>query len=220
MNKIINTILFFLAFCCFYAIGNITLGWFWAIGYAENSQEINTIILNLSYSYIAGIIVYILTVMLPVIWENYRLQPILKEQVKSIGIMLANMLVGFPYEEDYLKIDISDIEKCREILSNADWNNENKLWIYPKGKNKLFQTFKSDFDEIQNEITILIQTYKSHLTTKQILYLESIKNARFQSLLSILEKANVVIPENGMDGTIKEFLEVLKTYERLKRTFS
>ena len=157
MNKIINTILFFLAFCCFYAIGNITLGWFWAIGYAENSQEINTIILNLSYSYIAGIIVYILTVMLPVIWENYRLQPILKEQVKSIGIMLANMLVGFPYEEDYLKIDISDIEKCREILSNADWNNENKLWIYPKGKNKLFQTFKSDFDEIQNEITILIQ---------------------------------------------------------------
>ena len=134
--------------------------------------------------------------------------------------MLANMLVGFPYEEDYLKIDISDIEKCREILSNADWNNENKLWIYPKGKNKLFQTFKSDFDEIQNEITILIQTYKSHLTTKQILYLESIKNAKFQSLLSILGKANVVIPENGMDDTIKEFLEVLKTYERLKRTFS
>lgn len=130
------------------------------------------------------------------------------------------MLVGFPYEEDYLKIDISDIEKCREILSNADWNNENKLWIYPKGKNKLFQTFKSDFDEIQNEITILIQTYKSHLTTKQILYLESIKNAKFQSLLSILGKANVVIPENGMDDTIKEFLEVLKTYERLKRTFS
>ena len=67
----------------------------------------------MSYSYIAGIIVYILTVMLPVIWENYRLQPILKEQVKSIGIMLANMLVGFPYEEDYLKIDISDIEKMQ-----------------------------------------------------------------------------------------------------------
>lgn len=218
MNKTINSILFILAFGCCYAIGNITLDWFWTIGCVEHSKEINSIILNLSYSYIAGFIVYILTVMLPIALDNHRLHPVLKERIEDIGVMLANMLAGFPYEGDCHKVDIDNIEKCSELLSNADWNKENTLWIYPKGKNKLYQTFKSDFDEIQNEIRYLILMYKPHLTTKQILYLESIKNTRFQSLLSVLEKMNVVIPENGMNDTIKEFLEVLKTYDKLRRT--
>lgn len=218
MNKIICLMLTFLAVCCFYAIGNIVLGWFWSIGTVENSNAINSIILNLSYSYIAGFIVYILTVILPISWENFRLRPIIKDRIDDIGIMLANMLVGFPYEDEFLHVDIANVEKCKEILSNADWNTENSLWIYPKGKNKLYQTFMADFEKIQREIEKLIITYKPQLTTEQIVYLEAIKNTRFMSLLSVLVSANVIIPEHGADKIINEYIEVLKTYSRLKQT--
>ncbi len=37
-----------------YIIFCVGLGWFWTIGESENYEKINQVLLNLSYSYIAG----------------------------------------------------------------------------------------------------------------------------------------------------------------------
>ena len=58
--KIINLILCLLTLCAGYIILTVGLGWFWTIGSFENADRINQVLLNLSYSYIAGWIFYLL----------------------------------------------------------------------------------------------------------------------------------------------------------------
>lgn len=217
MIRVINGCLVILTLLCLYAIANIKLGCFWSIGIAENYVEINEIIINLSYSYIAGIVVYLLTIVLPVYFEKKRLQPIINEKIGDIGIMLTNMMVGFPAATAINSPDISDIDGCKKLLKSADWNTNNLLPIYGRN-NKLCQTFYFDFENIQTEIANFILCYKPQLTTTQLLYLEKIRNASFMSSLSVLIKANCVFPKGGADFIVDEFAEKLKIYAKLKNT--
>ena len=84
MNRIVNACLVILSLLCLYAIVTIKLGWFWTIGVAKNYVQINEIIINLSYSYIAGIVVYLLTIVLPVYFEKKRLRPVINEKINDI----------------------------------------------------------------------------------------------------------------------------------------
>lgn len=132
--------------------------------------------------------------------------------------MLANMMAGFPTDEDPYSPDITNFDKCEHILKAADWNSPNDLPIYKKGQNKLCQTFKSDFENIQQEITNLIYCYKSQLSTEQLLLLEKIKSPNFISALTILVDANRVFPVGGADFIVDGFIETLKSYDKLKST--
>jgi len=78
--------------------------------------QINEIIINLSYSYIAGIVVYLLTIVLPVYFEKKRLRPVINEKINDIGTMLANMMAGFPAVGAINNPNISDIEGCEKLL--------------------------------------------------------------------------------------------------------
>ncbi len=217
MNRIVNACLVILSLLCLYAIVTIKLGWFWTIGVAKNYVQINEIIINLSYSYIAGIVVYLLTIVLPVYFEKKRLRPVINEKINDIGTMLANMMAGFPAVGAINNPNISDIEGCEKLLKSANWNTNNLLPIYG-GNNKLCQTFYFDFESIQTEIGNFISCYKPQLTTPQLLYLEEIRNAGFMSSLSVLIKANCVFPKGGADFIVDEFVVKLKTYAKLKAT--
>jgi hypothetical protein len=177
---------------------------------------LNRIYLGLAYSYIAGLILWGFTVAWPVYREKRRLQPIINEKFEDIGVMLANMIVGFPPIGN--KPEISDIEKCVTLLKSADWNRINSMPQYATGQNKLYQTFKTDFEEIQICIHNLILCYKPQLSTDQLLLLENIRNAQFMPYLKLFVKANIVIPDSGADFIVDFFAEVLKTYKKLKET--
>ena len=216
--KRINITLLLLSVICLYAIGQIGFGWFWTIGSSDNADQINQVFINLSYSYITGALVYFLTIALPKYIEDSKLQPVINTKIENIGVMLHNMLVGFYQENDSLDLDIKNITACQALLESADWNQPNSLPIYKKGQNKLCETFKSDFEVIQEDITRFILCYKSHLSTEQIKLLEEIQSAEFYQILSVIVDSRCHIHKEGAKGIAEGFAELLKNYSDLKAT--
>ena len=64
-RRILNIILTTVTLFCIYIICYVGLGWLWALGIDENYERINQVLLNLSYSYIAAFIFYILIEYIP-----------------------------------------------------------------------------------------------------------------------------------------------------------
>lgn len=218
MNKFIKCIIGLIGVVCIYAIIQINLGYFWSIGAFENAEQLNSIIINLSYSYIAGLIVYIFTVEIPTIIHNKKIKPIINQNIENIGVSFHNLLVGFTKEDESLNIDVSDISNCKKILTNVDWNTKNELPIYPSEGNKLYQTFYYDYKNIQNEITRILQIYKSDLTTEQLLLLEDLTDMKHVQVLGVIIAAKYKMNNEAGNAIANEFAEKLETYAKLKST--
>lgn len=215
MNRI-NILLIITSAICIYAIGQIGFGWFWTIGSSDNADQINQVFINLSYSYITGVLVYFLTIALPKYNEDRKLKPVIKEKIEDIGIMLRNMLVGFYQYDGSTELDINNIEACQTLLESTDWNQANSLPIYKKGQNRLCETFKSDFEVIQEDITRLILCYNLHLSTDQIKFLEKIKSFESYHILAVIVNSKAKITTDGAKGISKDFAELLRTYSNLR----
>ena len=84
MIYIFNILLIIITIVCIYAIGYIGLDWFVPLGSAYNPERINTVLINLSYSYIAGLIFYILTTSLPRYVFSHKIRKPLQSKVKTM----------------------------------------------------------------------------------------------------------------------------------------
>lgn len=186
---------------------------------AKYVNGLNNIFLGLSYSYIVGLIIFIFTVEWPAYRERQRLlSSVIKPKIEKIGTMFEYMMIGFPSKEEILTVDTDDISECERLLRNADWNLKNSLNTYPVGQDKLYQTFFNEFCSVQSFVTQLITCYKSQLSVRQLLLLEEINNAQFMTPLKILIDAGSIIPTNGADFIIDEFIKILREYKELKKT--
>ncbi len=58
--------------------------------------------------------------------HSIKIRPIIKQNIKNLGVSFHNLLVGFTYEDESDNIDISDIDNCKKILTNVDWNAKNE----------------------------------------------------------------------------------------------
>lgn len=181
-------------------------------------KGVNRIFLGLSYSYVVGIIVFCFTVVWPTYYEKYRLRPVINRKIEKIGIKLEYMMIGFPVSQEQSSVDIKDVTACRELLKKADWNQKNCIWIYPQGRNLLYQTFFDEFKAIQSYITKFLLQYKSQIDVEQILYLETFNNAEFMTPLNILVDAHATFPPDGADFIIDEFVSILENYNKLMNT--
>lgn len=64
-RRLLNIILTAVTLFCIYIICYVGLGWLWPLGNDENYERINQVFLNLSYSYFAALIFYILIEYIP-----------------------------------------------------------------------------------------------------------------------------------------------------------
>lgn len=181
------------------------------------AEGLNKIFLGLSYSYIAGVLVFYLTVILPDYLERHRLQPIIDKQIDGIGTALSKILWGFPSQAEdngLYAVDIFDIDETEKILKSADWNSPNLIPIYSNYPNKsLKYTFYYDYIEVQKLANNLIELYSKYLDTDKVIQLEAIKNPEFMTYLDILR--NTQFPQGGQNHIVEGFIEVLKAYKKL-----
>lgn len=214
------TIIITLAVLSSWAILAVELDLLWKIptnDTPENPNGWNRIFLGLSYGYITGLIIYIFTVWLPTYQEKKRLQPIINDFILNLGVRISNILTGlYPSDEE---VDIDQIDRCKQVLSDTIWNNKNPLPIYRKDVCQYYQAFYYDYKDIQDYINNFIICYKAQLSSKQILLLEQIKNAEFMSTLSVFVQVGVVFPPDGGDFIVQSFTnDVLLTYQKLLKT--
>lgn len=184
---------------------------------AKIAEGVNKIFLGLSYSYIVGVLVFYLTVILPDYQESYRLQPVIDKQIDDIGTALSKTLWGFPSQtedDDLYAVDIFDTDKTEKILKSADWNSPNLIPIYSNFPDKSLKcTFYYDYIEVQKFANNLIKLYSKYLDTDKVIQLEAIKNPEFMTYLDILR--NTQFPQGGQNHIVEGFIEVLKAYKKL-----
>ena len=102
-----------------YVIGSAGLGWFPLLGACENAERINTVLLNLSYSFLASVLFFCMIELLPR-WLNERKAfRVFEKDLKSVYrkmsqmVSVLKMMAGTESENEKLKIeDFSSLVVC------------------------------------------------------------------------------------------------------------
>ena len=216
MKTLFNITLLVFTFLCLCIIAYVRLGIGFPIWHTENFQNFNIVIENLSYSFIAGVFVYLLTIVLPDWWEARRLKPIVDNKIIYLSVLFNKQLWGFNSQTNSAQkdncevIDCTKIEESLSMLRNADWNEKNPTVNIQS--NKFYQTYKLDWDAIILEITDILQTYKNQLSQNDIQHLENIRQADFLTKLNILYAFNAVFPQGGQDFIVEGHRKALEEY--------
>jgi hypothetical protein len=179
-------IIYILAIISLYIICSIGLDLFWKIGEFENAENINTVLIRISYSYVSGFIFYLLTNEIPHLLKKRKVQPVLTEKIELTYDLVESLLQTF----------IS--EKKENLLKNSNENFIKKLIENEPLKNESYFT-KITFNKMTNSEFIIAQEeklvktikdllfYKEFLSSRQIYNLEKIKSAYLFTLVKALK---------------------------------
>lgn len=180
-----------IALVCLYAILQIKLGFAIWIGSCERAYEYNEIIINLSYSYLAGFIFFLLTVTLPHEKMRAKVKKALEGKVNQIATnywACIESVVPFPKgltrnqtKEDVVMMfkEASSLQLCR--LSSVGVNVSVAEYIKAKHKEN-------------KELATELLEYKPWLSSETIAQIEIIRNANLMSV--VISMTNPVLQES------------------------
>ena len=176
--------------------------------------NINTVLLNLSYSYIAGCIFYFLSVTFP----RYKARKIIRKgieiKMQSIQKTLYDILQCFSEGTQHSTKDCSK-ENIRNIFSKKNWNDtdeESKLFGYDR---TTIQACCLHNQYMLREIDALITTYKEYFGAEALSLLEELRNSRFIINAAIFSHF-ISIEKNVKEGLADEYLKMLNIYQKIQ----
>ena len=174
-----------LTILCCYCIFTIQLGWFWKFPTTGNYEGINLLLLNLSYSFIAATIFYLVTVWLPSYNRHKRLLSPIKTLKKKIV-------------DDY----VASINCFSDIVNQIDYTVDRDMFLTKIQQQSLLEetsmsreihlnigTYQSTLLNYHNRVILTISNlleYKEHLSSEDIVVLETIRNDVFPNLVGML----------------------------------
>ncbi|MFT0319272.1 hypothetical protein ACMSEZ_07290 [Bacteroides thetaiotaomicron] len=186
MKKIISIILYLLTLSSGYIILTIGLGWFWTIGSCENADRINQVLLNLSYSYIAGWIFYLLVTYFPEMQRKITLRPAIQLKIEDLRKQINACIQTFAKNEDWHLVDTITREQLVQLITNADmYANSYYASIVGFQQNHLqfLHATRSNVFELIEQILF----YKEYLSAEQLLLLEKIQDSTYFHLTKVYE---------------------------------
>lgn len=186
MKKIISIILYLLTLSSGYIILTIGLGWFWTIGSCENADRINQVLLNLSYSYIAGWIFYLLVTYFPEMQRKITLRPAIQLKIEDLRKQINACIQTFAKDEDWHLVDTITKEQLIRLITKADmYANSYYASIIGFQQNHLqfLHATRSNVFELIEQILF----YKEYLSAEQLLLLEKIQDSTYFHLTKVYE---------------------------------
>lgn len=182
MSKLINTFLIIITFLSVYAIAYIGLGWFWPWGISSKYQQINHVVINLSYSYLAGLIFYLLTSYLPYMIKRNKLKKPIQEKLKTIkGKLEDSAKCVFPMTSWNHLVLTEDV--LVQQFSTQSVNTQSAYSI--AGINmSIIGHLTTQRNNILDIIDGILE-YKDYLSGEQLLTIEKIKDGEYFSMLKV-----------------------------------
>ena len=189
--KLSNYLVGLLALVCLYAIFQIKFDFAFWICSSERACDYNEIIMNLSYSYLAGYLFFLLTVTLPHLKMRAKVKKALEGKVNQIATnywACIESVVPFPMgltrnqtKEDVVMMfkEASSLQLCR--LSSVGVNVSVAEYIKTKQKEN-------------KKIATELLEYKSWLSSETIAQIEKIRNANLMSV--VISMTNPVLQES------------------------
>ena len=156
-------------------------------GFSDRTIEgMNRAFLALAYSYIAGAIIYGMTVKYPCYLNKRRLTPVINAKVEKLGSMLDWMNIEFRDADN--NPSISDIDGVMALLKTERWK-ERCRWPEHSGCKDVTDGFVKDYGELKSMVDGLINDYKDYLSSEQMIYLEAIRGSRLNLFFRSYEKS-------------------------------
>lgn len=220
MRLKLNILLCCIFIICLYAVTQIKLDWFLPIGSIKNADSVNSIIENLSYSYITAYIFFLLTIVIPSCRRKKKISPILRSKVKNIGAKnIRNILLEFARETDNA-VDYKNIESTADILNSKNWDTEIPIFkTYRHLSITYFRYINLECRNIKEQISAIIIRYKEDMTEDQIVALEEFYNISLFYTLESLCSFPVISVNDGKGSLIDDFVSMQKKFLELEKSF-
>ena len=173
MSTFIKSLIHLLAAISLYIIAVVGLGWFWTVGTADNNERINSVLINLSYSFITGYLVYLFTILFPS-----------KRRSKKINYIVAGRLQSIIRDDlNYCLRVFVPIERLTELVSDdelASMYEQGDLrshYIYSSlaHKESIIDSLCDHCKQVLQVIDSIINDYSHDLSEDTLKLLESIK---------------------------------------------
>lgn len=149
------------------------------------TEGLNNLLLALSYSYVAGVIIYWFTVKFPY-WRNkLRLAPVIESKIATIGNLLLNMTLEFRDNENPR---ITEIDDVMAVFKKDRWKSKCRMPGHASCRN-VTEAFIQDNNELKRKVDSLINDYKNYLSANQLIMLEILRDNSINQFFSISERS-------------------------------
>ena len=172
-----------------WAVLGIELEWIPKIACDFSDTTINGLnraFLALAYSYIAGTVIYGMTVKYPEYCKKQRIAPVIKAKVENLGVLLSNMNTEFRDSNNNPKL--SDIDAVMALFTTKRWRERCFMPVHAICKD-VTDGFIQDFRGFRIVVDSFINDYKDFFSTYQLIYLEAIRNSRLNQYFGTYEKS-------------------------------
>ena len=185
MNKnkmIIYIILTFFTIVSLYIICTVGLGWFYKFGSFEDAERYNSVLLNLSYSYIAGYIFYILVTYLPSYCRKIKIRTVVNHKKEEIVLQIESNIQAFYSEKKQNILNDVDKENLISLIQSSDLYNQsfNGKEI---GMQSSIMTLLRESRKVTLQLCEQILLYHDYMSETEILISENLREASYYRLL-------------------------------------
>ncbi len=176
------------------------------------ADNINKVLLNISYSYITGFLVYLLTVLLPHALRRKKIKSILETKFETIKSKInASVMSIYLIEAEEKTIPAKDLF-IKEFVAQ---NITDKKYKLKTGLDlTLFESLVKERKDIERKISEIIE-YHNYLSTDSLTLIERIRDSEYFSTLIILEGyqeryANIEAHKNLLAGFLYDLYDDVK----------
>lgn len=211
MKTFIAFVLWVLGLGCLYAIVVIRLGYGWKIGSCDNAANINIVIENLSYSYLAGCIFYIFTSTLPNYYKLRKLEPTIQSKLKLIlGKLEESKKQAFALT-DYNSVHTDEdyIERMRNTSLNTMCALEPLVYHGLTIGSVMKRLKEAALVEISD-----ILRYQDYMTEEQVIAVASLTDSAYFNVLKAIGTPMFDQPENRVK-VAESLLEEINKIKKL-----
>lgn len=173
-NNLAGILICLVVLACVYAIFTIKLNLFWRVGLSKNANSINEIIVNLSYSVLAGAIFYVFVDVLPYLSKRKKMRMVILTKLNKLKgtIHKAKTAIYLPPFSNMPNTK----EKFIEDFNCKDMNDAYQLGV--GGFKNLKEFFIYNKIEIQTQIQEILN-YSSFLTQTELETLAMVNTSKY-----------------------------------------
>ncbi len=193
-NRIITGILICFTFISVYIIICVGLRMLPTIGKVNDANAINAVLLNLSYSYVAGAIFYFFVSYLPFVQRQIWMRKYVLKKFKAIDAKLLSCVKCFVSLFNWGTISITE-EGIKNIMKDKPVRTSNASYQALGIRETILEHLKGQREAIKR-IADEIMDYKEYLSDEQLIFIKEIRDSRFFLLLNSFEIPKVDTPQN------------------------
>ena len=188
---------------------------------SDYAEIINDMLVNLSYSYIAAYLFYLMTNRLPVVMRKRKLMPVIQNRVEEIGRRsIYYVLLEFSRDNNELHADYKHIDGTEDVLASKIWTDEMPTVYRQFGIRINYLNYvRHQCDDLKERVAVVLDRYKDEMTEEQIMALEEMTGLYIFRLVELFCSLPKVQIDPGVNPMVEEFYKLHQKYLEVERLF-